>query len=80
MITKKNLWLTLILLSVALTASAGDLIGSEPLKLTVPQMEPKLVYPIETKEIKPVLSLRTMPSSTTSDKKPYWTWMYPTRT
>ena len=76
MITKKNLWLTLILLSVALTASAGDLIGSEPLKLTVPQMEPKLVYPIETKEVQPVLSLRTMPSSTASDKKPYWSWMY----
>ena len=76
MVTKKNLWLTLILLSLALTASASDLTGSEPLKLTVPQMEPRLVYPIETKEVKPVLSLRTMPSSTTSDKKPYWSWMY----
>ena len=73
---KLSLGITIILLNVALGTKAADFLGTEPIKLTVPEMEPKLVYQTPTPEIQPVLSLRTMPASMASSKKPYWTWMY----
>ena len=58
---------------IALGVNATDYNVQEPLKLDVPEMEPKLVYG-ETQDYHPELSLATLPSTSPATDK--WTWMH----